>query len=296
MKKRILIFAVFLSIVLALVACTDANTDTSDNTITEVPETEEITEPEETIVVEEEITPEPIVIDENPMEKMLISSDEYSKLLHLWSIDSINVEEQGEVLMFTLKKSGSVLNLNYFFSDSRTEDTIKATYSDVIQGEWEKDEYSAGPMLDGVTDNGIDVLCQIINMSSYMDLSVFSSTKDEAKLNEFSTFFDSKWANGLVPLYSELDENKIRSTGIYVDNQSGLATYTKGYEYTGDVLSLIEFYKNELTSYDDYQIIFDYSDNEIVCCSNDGISVRIYYQEFFNEVVFEYSVPLESDQ
>ena len=291
MRKKFLILTVILMISVLMISCTENEiapdqTEKEEKTeiINETTYTPEVTEsvPEET----------PLVIDEDPMGKMILSEDEYKKLIHLWPIDALDVEQQGDVINLALSYLNVSLNLNYFFADSRSTDEIKAVYTDIISGEWEKDDYSAGPTLNGSTANGDSALCQIIPMGSYTELSLFISTVNLDKVEEYNAFFDSKWPNGLVQLNEELSEDSVSSVRIEIKEEENIVIYSKGYEFSADVTTLMDYYKELLSAYDDYEITSDYTSAEILACSKDDIIIKVYYYEFFEEVVFEYSIPL----
>ena len=292
MRKRILICMLVLTIILSLTSCKEKTTSDSPS------ETIEATVTEEPIEVTPELTQAPTPTaaptpDDDPLGKINLSPENMNELIHYWSISSVDVEQQGKLDELTISINGTYLDMNYFFSDSRSEDEIKNLYTDVISGEWEKDEYSAGPLLEGNAEDGDKVLCQLIDEGSINELSVFISRDSAEDAEKFTNFFNIKWPVGVIPYSDMMSDKDISSLSVHIIPTEMNVIYSKGFLSNGNETKIIEYYKEALASYDNFQITTDYNDNEVVECSSNGIDIKVYYEEFWQTIKIEYTVQMQ---
>lgn len=287
MKKRLFLVLVLI-IALSIVSCNKAPDTSDEQTAVAQPDSaDEAVQatPEPTEEVLPTSTP-----DADPHSKLKLSQDENSQLIHFWTISEVNVEEQGILNNLSASYNGSFINLNYFFYNNNSMDSLKALYSECLQGEWEKDEYAAGPILEGETSIGDAAYIQIVPMGSQNELSAFLSTDSEEQIAQFEQLFYSKWPVAFVPLSELISEDNIGNIAINIYPQEPRTVYSIGYNYEGDPAEIVEFYKQTLAEYENFAVAESYDGSEIITCTKDGIEINIYFESFFGYLTIEYTI------
>lgn len=288
MKKNCLIMAVLIVLVFAIASCakpTEVNRELNNTEVTEATaETQNTAEPTEQPTPEPEPESTP---DIDPFSKMQISHDEMNTLIHYWTINEINVTQQGSLDSLSVRTKTGILNLNYTFTSDNSADDIKSLYLDVIDGQWEDSEYS-DPILQGKSSSDESVLCQVSEMGLKNELFVFIGSKNEQNSDDYMTFFDNKWPIGLVPLHEIMADTGLKELNISYPELS--ITYTKGYSIIVSADEIIEYYRNVLSGFDNFMVVENYDESKAIACSSNGVEVSISYSEFSESVIVSYSV------
>ena len=290
MKKKITLIIISLFAIFTLASCTDK----ADSDIQEVQNTEDVTEaPEITAEPTPEPTAEPTAAptpDTDPYNKLQITKEEMDTLINFWSVDGIDVHDQGTLDDIVISATDNYIDMNYFFTNDNSFESIKSEYSTVLGGEWEKDEYSAGPLLEATTAEGNSVLCQLISEGSVNDLSVFISRNNAEDADTLAQLFSSKFPVGLIPDHEVLSEDNAVFMSIQVTPDDMTAIYQKGYFANGRQQEILDFYKDALSSYDDFGITANYDGGDMIICSVNGITISIYYEDFSEQIIVEYDI------
>ncbi len=289
MKKLLFLVLVFIA-ALFLVSCDKAANKSADQTAgLQAEETGEPIIEEATSEPTEQVMPTSTP-DADPYVKLLLSQDESSQLIHFWLIDGINVEEQGALNNLSASFNGSFLNLNYFFYNSNSMDSLKALYSEYLPGEWEKDEYAAGPVLSSKTSAGDSAYIQIVDMGSQNELSAFLSTDNAEAVNQFEQLFYSKWPVAFAPMSELISNDNIETITINIFPQEPRTVYSVGYVFSGEAEEILEFYKDALAGYENFNIGTSYDGSEIITCAKDEIDICVYFDSFWNQLIIEYTI------
>ena len=287
MKKRLFLLLILI-MALSLVSCdespgisgdqsADVQPDTADNTLLSTPEPIEEAVPASTP-------------DADPYAKLILNQDENYQLIHFWTISEMNVDEQGVLTNLSASFNGSFINLNYFFNTDEPIESIKALYSEHLEGEWEKDEYAAGPILDSETSGGDSAYIQIVSIGSQNELSAFLSTDNEVQMAEFSQLFYAKWPIAVVPLSEDISDDGVGNISINIYPQEPRTVYSVGYNYAGEPSEIMEFYKQTLAEYENFTVSRSYDNSEIITCTKSGIDISLSYDSFFELLVVEYTI------
>lgn len=274
MKKLIIILSV---LILLLSGCQPKPTAIEKEPQKPIAEvTQSMTEkpkatPEPTATFEPQPTP-----DADPMSKMEMSQEEIGVLLSLWPIDD-KIEEHGDIISFTMNSQVGIdrSTVNYTFSSNKSKDDLMAKYQELVKGEWEDSEYSAGPsVFGGIIHDTLKTTCQISTIDSNNE--VFLSMFIDGGSNELDEVFKDHLPIGLFDMHELLNEESLYFKELeYIPNE--IVVFTQNWK-VDNAQEIFTFYKDILADCDYYMYIQgDEYTSESIQCSIEGINLDINY-------------------
>ena len=271
MKK---IIAAILVLTLALAGCSKNETVTPSETQPSVTETQAPTETATTAETQEPTAEPAPTPDAEPLGKLMITEDEFNEFLTLWPAASSPLSEHGTITSFSINSQYGVddSSLNFIFRSDKSSDEAVAFYKELVEGEWEDSEYSAGPSVyGGIIEGSIDTTCQVAKVDGRTE--VFMGMYTDCGSDELDRLIDAHWPVGLIELYESLtDEAMFFKSFSYKPGASVSYSISWNVESTDEVL---DYYKNLLVGEEEY-VYFEGGEYEsaYVSCVISGVSVK----------------------
>lgn len=287
MKKQLILW-ICMVLLLGFAGCSG-----QPDTPVATPTAETVSETQTPIPTDEEETPEPepkATPDVDAYSKLMIEENEYEQLLAQWPLES-PIYEQGNITSYGMNSQFGfdTISINVMIESEESAKELMETYGNIIEGEWEDDEYSAGPAIyGGSIGDDISATCQIINGDTLQTVFIGLSYTGEADM--LDNMVESHCPIGLIPAYETFGEDTLHFNELTIEPASSVSV-SRTY-LVQDTDSVMEFYKLELSDFEQYNFTEgeEYTSPKIECIAQD-VEITVTSSEEMGTVTITYMRP-----